>query len=286
MRLGVTMFATDRSVDVAELAREAEARGLWSLYVPEHTHIPTSRATPPPTGERDLAEQYRRTLDPFVGLTMATAATTRLRVGTGICLVAQRDVIVTAKEVATLDFLSGGRFVFGIGYGWNREEMADHGVEYRARRDLVREKLLAMERLWTDEEASFEGDYVHVPPSWAWPKPVQRPRPPVLIGGAAGPTLFAHVAEYGDGWIPIGGAGVQAALPDLQRAADDAGRDPAALRIVPFGTVPNPGKLEYYASLGIDEVVLSVPSAPRDTVLPVLDEYAQFVTAVPAPPDR
>jgi probable F420-dependent oxidoreductase len=286
VRLGVTMFATDRSVDVAELAREAEARGLWSLYVPEHTHIPTSRATPPPTGERDLAEQYGRTLDPFVGLTMATAATTRLRVGTGICLVAQRDVIVTAKEVATLDFLSGGRFVFGIGYGWNREEMADHGVEYGARRDLVREKLLAMERLWTDEEASFEGDYVHVPPSWAWPKPVQRPRPPVLIGGAAGPTLFAHVAEYGDGWIPIGGAGVQAALPDLQRAADDAGRDPAALRIVPFGTVPNPGKLEYYASLGIDEVVLSVPSAPRETVLPVLDEYAQLVTAVPAPPDR
>jgi probable F420-dependent oxidoreductase len=279
VQLGVTMFATDRTMGVAELARDAEARGLASLYLPEHTHIPTSRATPPPTGDAELSDEYLRTLDPFLALTAAAAATERLRVGTGICLVAQRDPIVTAKEVATLDHLSAGRFVFGIGFGWNREEMADHGVDHRVRRALVREKVLAMEALWRDDEASFAGEHVRVAPSWAWPKPVQWPRPPVLLGGAPGPTLFAHVAEYADGWFPIGGAGVKAALPDLHRAADAAGRDPAELRVVPFGTVPDRGKLEYYASLGIDEVVLRVPSAPRDRVLPLLDRYAAFVHA-------
>jgi probable F420-dependent oxidoreductase len=274
------MFATDRAVEIDELARASEARGLASLYIPEHTHIPTSRDTPPPTGEAELPAEYLRTLDPFVALTAAAAATTRLRVGTGICLVAQRDAIVTAKAVATLDFVSGGRFVFGIGFGWNREEMADHHVDYRSRRALVRENVLAMERLWADDEASFEGERVRVSRSWAWPKPVQRPRPPVLIGGTAGPTLFAHVAEYADGWIPIGGAGVKAALPELYRAAELAGRDPSELRVVPFGTIPDPAKLEYYASLGIDEVVLRVPSAPRDIVLPLLDQYAQLVDQV------
>src|SRR5688572_4875036 len=194
------MFPTDRAMNIVELARAVEERGFSSLYAPEHTHIPTSRATPAPTGDAELPEQYRRTLDPFVALTAAATATTRLRVGTGICLVAQRDPIVTAKEVASLDFLSGGRFSFGIGFGWNREEMADHGVTYADRRAIVRERVLAMRSLWEDDEAAFAGEHVRLAPSWAWPKPVQRPHPPILIGGAAGPKLFEHIVEYADGW--------------------------------------------------------------------------------------
>jgi probable F420-dependent oxidoreductase len=282
VQLGVTMFATDRAISVVDLAVAAEQRGLRSLYVPEHTHIPTSRRTPPPTGEPELAEEYRRTLDPFVALTAAAVVTAKLRVGTGICLLAQRDPIVTAKAVASIDHLSGGRFVFGVGFGWNREEMADHGVDYRARRAIVREKVLAIQRIWEDDEASYTGAHVAFSPSWSWPKPVQRPRPPLLLGGAARPTLFAHVIEYADGWIPIGGAGLTKALPELRDLAERAGRDPATLRVVPFGTVPDRGKLDHYGSLGIDEVVLRVPSAPPETVLPLLDDYARYVDYVEA----
>jgi probable F420-dependent oxidoreductase len=279
MQFGVTMFGTDRAMRPDELARAAEERGLSSLYLPEHTHIPLSRRTPPPTGDEVLPDYYARSFDPFVALTAAAAATERLRVGTGICLVAQRDPIVTAKAVASLDHLSDGRFVFGVGFGWNFDEIEDHGVDVHRRRDVAREHLLAMQRLWAEDEASFDGEFVRVPPSWAWPKPVQKPWPPVLIGGAAGPKLFAHVAEYADGWIPIGGGGVRAALPELHRAVEAAGRDPATVRVVPFGTIPDPGKLDYYASLGIEEVVLRVPVAGRDVVLPVLDEFGTLVRA-------
>ena len=277
MQFGVTMFGTDQAMRPDELARAAEERGFVSLYVPEHTHIPVSRRTPPPTGDGALPEYYARSLDPFVALTMAAAATDRLRVGTGICLVAQRDPIVTAKAVASLDRLSGGRFVLGVGFGWNEDELEDHGVDMRRRRDVAREHVLAMQRLWADDEATFDGEFVQLPPSWSWPKPVQQPWPPVLIGGVAGPKLFAHVAEYADGWIPIGGAGVRAALPQLHRAMDSAGRDPATARVVPFGSFPDPGKLDYYASLGIDEVVLRVPVGGPDVALPVLDDYAKLV---------
>jgi probable F420-dependent oxidoreductase len=277
LEIGLTIFATDRSMDVIALAREAEQRGFVSLYLPEHTHIPTSRLTPPPTGEAELAEEYRRTLDPFVALGAAAAATSRIKLGTGICLVAQRDPIVLAKEVATLDLISNGRFVFGIGFGWNREEMAQHGVAFTERRDIVREKMLAMRALWTRERAGYLGRRVKVEESWSWPKPVQRPHPPVLLGGAAGPKLFAHIAEYCDGWMPIGGAGIAASLPLFRAALDARGRDPSSARIVPFGTVPNPGKLDYYASIGVREVVLRIPSAARDEVLSVLDAYAPYV---------
>jgi probable F420-dependent oxidoreductase len=262
-----------------ELAREAEDRGFVSLYLAEHTHIPVSRLTPPPTGDDTLPDYYARCFDPFVALAMAAAVTERLRVGTGISLVAQRDPIVTAKAVASLDHLSGGRFVFGIGFGWNQDEIENHGVPMARRRHVAREHMLAMQRLWADEEASFDGEFVQLPPSWAWPKPVQKPWPPVLIGGAAGPTLFEHVAEYADGWIPIGGGGLRTALPELHRAVEAAGRDPATIRVVPFGTIPDRGKLDYYESLGIDEVVLRVPAGTRDVALPVLDEYSQLVSA-------
>jgi len=275
-RLGVTMFATDRSIDPVTLARAVEERGLASLYVPEHTHIPVSRRTPAPTGDDQLAEEYRRTYDPFVALAAAAAVTERITLGTGVCLVAQREPIVTAKAIASLDQLSGGRFTFGIGFGWNEDELEHHGVTMPQRRAVAREHVLAMQALWRDDEAAFSGDHTEFSPSWSWPKPVQRPGPPVLIGGAAGPKLFAHIAEYADGWIPIGGAGVRDALVDLHAAAERVGRDPASLRVVPFGTVPDPGKLDYYAGLGIDEVVLQLPSAPADRVLALLDSYAQL----------
>jgi probable F420-dependent oxidoreductase len=277
VRLGVTMFATDLTMTVPDLARAAEARGLTSVFLPEHTHIPTSRRTPPPTGEAELAEEYRRTVDPFVVMAAAAAVTDTIRLGTGICLVAQREPIVTAKAAATLDWLSDGRLELGVGFGWNREEMADHGVDPAARRAVAREHVLAMRALWRADVAGFDGEHVAFEPSWSWPKPRQAGGPPVLVGGAAGPTLFAHVAEYADGWLPIGGAGVREAIPALRAACDAAGRDPAEVRVVPFGTVPDEGKLEYYASLGIDEVVLRLPSASAARVLPVLDAYAAIV---------
>jgi probable F420-dependent oxidoreductase len=266
------MFMTDLTMRPDDFARAVEARGLHSIYLPEHTHIPVSRRTPPPTGDAELADEYKRTLDPFVALAMAAAVTERVLLGTGICLVAQREPIVTAKAVASLDQLSGGRFVLGIGFGWNADEIEHHGITMPERRDVAREHMLAMRRLWNEEAAEFHGRYVELSPSWSWPKPTSGP--PVLIGGAAGPKMFAHIAEYADGWIPIGGRGIRAALPELQEACESVGRDPASLRIVPFGTIPDAGKLEYYASLGIDEIVLRVPSGTADTVLPLLDQYA------------
>lgn len=281
MRYGITMFATDRSMPIDELARAVEERGFNSLWIPEHTHIPTSRRTPPPTGEAELPEEYRRTLDPFVALTVAATVTERLRVGTGICVVAQHEPIVTAKAIATLDLVSGGRFDFGIGFGWNHDEMENHGIDVKRRRARAREHVLAMQALWANDVASFDGEYVQIAPSWSWPKPVQQPSPPVLIGGAAGPTLFAHVAEYGDGWIPIGGAGLSTAIPELRRVVEEAGRDPDALQIVPFGSIPDPGKLEHFASIGVSEVIFRVPSAPADEVLPVLDRWSALLPAAP-----
>jgi probable F420-dependent oxidoreductase len=277
VKIGLAFFSTDVSMNVVELAREAEARGFSSLYIPEHTHIPTSRRTPPPTGDAELAEEYKRSLDPYVALGAAASVTAKLRLGTGVSLVAQHHPISLAKALATIDRLSNGRLVFGIGYGWNREEMASHGVDFRSRRALVREKVLAIEALWADDAAEFRGELVSFEPSWQWPKPVQRPRPPVLIGGAAGPKLFAHVAEYADGWLPIGGAGLKASLPELFRAVEERGRDPKRLEIVPLGVFPDEAKLEYYRALGCTEVALRIPSRPRDEVMPVLDGYARYL---------
>ena len=275
--LGITTFVTDQSIEPVQLAREVEARGFHSLYIPEHTHIPTSRQTPLPTGDATLPEEYKRTVDPFVALAAAAAVTSRIKLGTGVCLVAQRDPIVTAKAVATLDRIANGRFVFGIGFGWNREEMESHGVEFHSRRARVREHVLAMQQLWSNDQAGFDGEFVGFEDSWSWPKPLQQPRPPILIGGAAGPKLFAHIAEYADGWIPIGGAGVREAMHDLRHAMEQAGRDPATLQVVPFGSIPDRGKLEYYASIGVKEVVLRIPSGAADVVLPLLDQHAQLL---------
>lgn len=277
MRLGLTLHLTDRSIDIRELAVAAEQRGFSSIWIPEHTHIPTSRATPPPGGGSELDDEYPRSPDPWVSLAAAAAVTDRIRLGTGVALVAQHDPIVLAKVVASVDALSAGRVDMGVGYGWNREEMAHHGVDYSTRRARVREHVLAMKALWTDDEAEFHGDFVDFSPSWSWPKPVQQQGPPVFIGGSGGPRLMDHVAEFADGWLPIGGAGIRRALDELRAACDRHQRDPADVAIIPFGTLPDEGKLAYYAEMGIGETVLRLPSAGRDEVLSVLDDYTRFL---------
>ena len=282
MRYGVTIFATDQTWRADEVAVEAEARGFASLYIPEHTHIPISRTTLPPTGEAELAEGYKRTLDPFIALAAAGARTERIRLGTGIALIGQREPIVTAKAIATLDYLTGGRVDLGIGFGWNLDEMENHGIDPARRRELVREHVLALRALWTDDVAEFHGDFVDVAPSWSWPKPVQAGGPPVLLGSAPAPRALAAVAEYCDGWMPIGGAGIREAIPALAAACEAVDRDPATVTIVPFGTLYEPGKLEYYESIGVHEVVLRVPAGGRDVVLPELDRLAAATGITPA----
>jgi probable F420-dependent oxidoreductase len=276
MRHGITIFATDRSIDIVRLAREVEDRGFDSLYIPEHTHIPVSRITPPPTGDAELLDDYKRTLDPFIALAAAAAVTDRIRLGTGIALPAQREPIVTAKAIATLDLVSSGRTVLGVGFGWNEDELANHGVSMQDRRAVSREHVLAMQALWRDDVAEFQGEHVTIAPSWSWPKPAAG-KVPVLIGGGTGPKLFSHIAEYADGWIPVGGAGLSASIPELQRLVAEAGRDPSTLEIVPFGSLPDPGKLEHFASIGVTECVFRIPSAGADVVLPILDEWAALI---------
>jgi probable F420-dependent oxidoreductase len=272
------MFATDVAMDVGDLAVEAEARGFDSLWIPEHTHIPISRLTPPPTGDAELREEYKRTVDPIVALAVAAARTERIHLGTGVLLPAQRDPIVTAKAVATLQNAAAGRFELGVGFGWNVDEMEDHGVEYRTRRSRTREHIRCMQSLWNDEVASFDGEFVRLPPSWSWPKP-ERPVP-VLIGGGAGPVLFEHLADYADGWIPIGGAGLAESIPRYLEELEAAGRDPSTARIVPFGSLPDAPKLEHFESIGVTECVFRVPSGPADEVLPILDQQATLIRSI------
>ena len=281
MRIGLTVFLTDRTIDPVTLAREAEARGFASLYFPEHTHIPLSRETAPPTGDDELNDEYKRTLDPLIALGAAAAVTKTLVLGTGVSLVAQHDPIVMAKQLATLDFISGGRITLGVGFGWNRDEMANHGVSYETRREQAREHVLAMIELWSHEEASFNGHFVQFGSSWSWPKPVQQPRLRTLIGGGAGPKLFSHVAEYADGWFPIGGAGVRDALPALNAAWALAGRS-GEPEVVPFGVIANASKLQYYRDIGCSEVVLRVHGADRDTTLRQLDTLCAESGVMPA----
>ena len=275
MRYGITLFATDRSMPADDLAVEAEQRGFDSLYLPDHTHIPVSRRTPAPTGDAELPEEYRRTVDPFVTLAAAAARTTTIRLGTGIALPAQREPIVTAKAIATLQNLSHGRFCFGIGFGWNQDEAESHGVDFGTRRARTREHVLAMKALWTTDEASFDGEFVSFAPSWSWPKP--EVRVPILIGGGAGPKLFQHIAEYADGWIPIGGAGLSEAIPRLRDAVAAAGRYPSEIEIVPFGSLPSPDKLDHFERIGVTECVFRLPSAGRDPVMRTLDEYGTLI---------
>jgi probable F420-dependent oxidoreductase len=277
MHVGALIFPTDLSIHPAVLARELEERGFESMWVTEHTHIPTSRKTPWPGGE-PIPEEYRRTLDPFVALSAAAAVTQRLQLGTGVCLVAQHHPINLAKTVASLDHMSSGRFNFGIGIGWNVDEMEHHGVDPATRRRRVREHVLAMRALWTQEAGSFDGTYVSFSPSWSWPKPARSPHPPVIMGGAGGPVTFKHIVEYCDGWMPIHGRkGVFEKLGELHAVAEEAGRDPSTIELGVFGC---PGKLdviESYRDAGFTRVVLGLPPAPEATVLKVLDGYAEVL---------
>ncbi|MFF1836168.1 LLM class F420-dependent oxidoreductase [Streptomyces sp. NPDC058231] len=281
MRIATTIFLTDETITPVRLARELEQRGFAGLYLPEHTHIPVSRDTPYPAGG-ELPREYGRTLDPFVALGQAAAVTQRLALGTGITLIAQHDPIGLAKQIATLDHLSHGRFTLGLGYGWNVEEAADHGVTWSTRRELARDRMALMRALWADEPTGHTGEFGSVRASHAYPKPVQKPRGPVtgprtLIGGAAGPGLFARIAEHADGWLPIGGRGLTESVPALRAAWESAGRDPRQLQVVPYAVLPSAGKLAHYADLGIDEVVLQLPPAGEAEVLRALDAYTEYL---------
>lgn len=278
MKFGVSMFPTDQAIRPVELAKEVEARGFESLWFPEHSHIPVSRRTPwgGVKGASPLPEYYARTHDQFVALAAAAAVTTTLKLGTGITLVAQRDPIWLAKQVASLDTISDGRVLFGIGYGWNKEEMADHGVAYLERRAILRENILAMKELWTKDVASFDGEHVRFEPSWQWPKPVQKPHPPIILGGAAGPRTFGDIVEFCDGWMPIVGRhDLFDKIDVLQNAAAAAGRDPIELSV--SGPKPEPGVIERFAEAGVSRVVLGVPPRSAEDVLPLLDRYAPLV---------
>lgn len=274
MLFGASIFVTEYSIRPDELAREMEQRGFESLWVPEHTHIPASRRTPYPAGG-DLPKEYWHTYDPFLSLTAAAAATTRLRLATGICLLIERDPIVTAKEVATLDRLSNGRFIFGIGGGWNAEEMENHGTDFKKRWRILRERVLAMKEIWTQEKAEFHGEFVNFDPILSFPKPVQKPHPPIVMGGN-GPTTLDRVVEYCDEWMPIAmrTSDLSERIEMLKRQAAAAGRNPDAIPVTIFAAKPEREAIEKLASVGVSRVVFLLPPADREVVLPLLDRYA------------
>jgi probable F420-dependent oxidoreductase len=275
MKFGVLIFATDYAIRPDELARAVEERGFESLWLPEHTHIPVSRRSPWPGGP-NLPKEYWHTHDLFVALAMAAAVTKRIKLGTGICLVVERDPIALAKEIATLDFLSGGRVLFGIGGGWNAEEMENHGTDFKRRWKLLRERVAAMKEIWTHDEAAYHGELVDFDPIWSWPKPAQKPHPPIFLGGH-GPKALQRVVDYCDGWMPIAARAGELAqsIADLRRRAGEAGRNAAQLAISVYGAPADPDTLRSYAELGIERAIFALPSAERDTVLPLLDRYAE-----------
>jgi probable F420-dependent oxidoreductase len=280
MRVGVFYFPTEYGIEPGELAKALEERGFESLFVCEHTHIPTSRRSPFPSGG-EIQKRYKHTHDPFVALSFAAAATKSLLLGTGICLVVERDPIVTAKCVASLDRLSHGRFVFGIGAGWNAEEMENHGTVYATRFKLLRERILAMKALWTEEEASFHGEMVNFDPVWFYPKPYRAPNPPILLGGESDHTL-RRIVEYCDGWFPRANAAFvpAEAVARLRRVAVAAGRDPSSLSITVFRAPADEAALTAYRNAGIDRALLEIPDLSRDEILRLLDKNAPLVASI------
>ncbi len=276
-KFGISMFPTDYSIQPVELAKAVEARGLDSMFFPEHTHIPVSRATPFPGGG-DLPQQYWHSHDPFVALGAAAAVTSRIRLGTGICLVIERDPITLAKEIASLDMISQGRAVIGIGAGWNREEMENHGANFKNRWKIVREKVLAMRQIWTEDEPEYHGEFVDFDPIWSYPKPVQSGGPPIWIG-ANSKWVFDRVADYADGWMPIGGLG-SGNMDRLKEAMDKQDRSVEDLDLALFGAPTDPEQLQGRIDQGFDDLIFNVPSDTADNVLPLLDKYAEAVAAV------
>ena len=279
MHFGASMFFTEYSMTSAALAKALEERGFESVWAPEHSHIPSSRRSPWPGGG-DLPKQYYDVMDPFVTLTAAAMATTRLKVGTGVCLVNQRDPIQTAKLVASIDQVSAGRFLFGIGVGWNAEEMEDHGTTFSTRAKLVRERVEAMKAIWTLPEADYHGEFVNFDPMIARPKPVQQPHPPVIVGGAF-PHGARRAVRYGEGWIPIAGRSAYGdafeTVPKFRAMLKEAGRDPASCPVSMFGAAEDGDMLKRYRDLGVARVAPSLPAAKEDVVLPILDRWATLI---------
>lgn len=272
MDFGLAIFPTDESIGPDAVARLAEERGFESLLFPEHTHIPVGHSPYPSGGE--LPRHYTRTLDLFVSLTAAAAATTRLRIGSGICLIIQRDPIITAKEVASIDLLSGGRIELGVGAGWNRPEIEAHGTDFGRRFGLMRERVEAMRALWTQDEAAYHGDQVDFGPTWSWPKPVQRPHPPVLVGGN-GDRVLDRVLRYGDGWIPNREPGLADRIAELRARGEEAGR--GHLPVTYFGVPAEPAAVARMQAAGVDRAIFMLPSAPAGVVEPRVDELASLV---------
>jgi probable F420-dependent oxidoreductase len=280
MRLGVTLLSADTTIRPDDLARAAEERGFESIWLPEHSHIPTSRESPWPgslTGD-PLPDAYSHLHDAFVGLAMAAAVTTRLRLGTSVLLMAQRDPIWTAKQISSLDSLSGGRMEVGVGIGWNREEMANHGASFDDRWSLVRENVAAMRALWTHDVAEYVGEHVQVAPSWQWPKPAQHGGPPIHLGGGTGPRLLGEVVKWADGWLPISArTSLRSRLQLLRDACDRTGRDPASVFVSVFGATTDPAGLETLANEGVHRAVLTSWASDRDGVLRDLDSWVPLL---------
>jgi probable F420-dependent oxidoreductase len=282
MKFGASMFFTDYSITPAELARAMEERGFDTLWAPEHSHIPLSRKTPFPLGP-ELPKRYHDVMDPFVTLSAAAAATTTLRIGTGVCLIAQRDPIQTAKLVASIDQVSGGRFTFGVGNGWNQDEMENHGTVFATRHKLARDRIEAMKAIWTQDCAEYHGAFVDFDPVSTWPKPVQKPHPPILIGGAF-PYSARRAVRYGDGWMPqttnADKAPLTEVIPRFRQMVAEAGRDPAAMQIVIGAQPPDLALIERYQAVDVDMVYPSLESAKADVILPILDRWADIIRRV------
>jgi probable F420-dependent oxidoreductase len=275
MHVGVAMFCTDYAITPVALAKALEQRGFESLWLPEHSHIPLSRDSAWPQGG-ELPKRYYDVMDPFVCLGAAAAATTTLKLATGICLVPQRDAIQTAKQVASLDLISGGRFLFGIGAGWNADEMANHGTEFKSRNKVMREKVEAMREIWTRSKPEYHGEFVNFDPMMTWPKPVQKPHPPVYVGGEF-PYGARRALRYGDGWIPHAVRPQYTLLdrlPAFRELEKEAGR---TVPITAFGVPHDADGWQAYADSGIERIVLSIDSEPPDVVLPMLDSWAKRI---------
>jgi len=277
MKIGLVYLPTDRSAPLHQVAVAAEQRGFGALLVGDHTHIPARRTTPFIAGDV-LPDEYYRLVDPFVALASAATVTTQIELGTCICLVAQRDPIVTAKQVASVDHLSGGRFVFGVGYGWNVEEAADHRIQWTDRRARVREYIAAMRTLWTEEQASFQGRFIDFDQAIAWPKPKRQPAPPVLLGASPTDRVFGEVLDWADGWLPVPFLGHQPNdVVRLRQMAQDRGRDPDSLSIIVDGLPADPALMDPWVETGVDAILVPVDSEPLDTVLATLDASAGVI---------
>ena len=280
MDFGASMFFTDYSMFPGELAKALEARGFESVWAPEHSNIPVSRKTPFPGGG-DLPKRYYDAMDPFVTLTAAAAATTKLKVATGVCLVNQRDPIQTAKQVASIDQLSAGRFLFGSGIGWNRDEMENHGTVFETRAQLTRERIEAMKAIWTKSKPEYHGELVKFDPMMVWPKPVQKPHPPVLVGGAF-PQGARRALRYGDGWMPVmrGGQSIVDLVQKFKAMAAEMGRDPATVPLTTFGAPENADQLKTLRDAGIARVIVTLDSEKSEKILPILDRWAALIRQV------